>query len=147
MSKQVTIKYYSESESSREPYQATEDSAGYDLFGAETKTSLPNSVGNISLDLRWAIPTGFFGKPFPRSGLLREQFVTIDAGVFDVDFRGVIQALLVNYHPEKVFTVRTEYGIAQVVFMEKFMQILFKFLIKAYWVKLNAEMMVSDDGV
>ena len=42
MFKQITIKYYSESESSREPYQATEGSAGYDLFAAETKTFLPN---------------------------------------------------------------------------------------------------------
>ena len=53
MSKQIPIKYYSESESSREPYQATEDSAGYDLFAAETKTFVPNSVGTISLDLNF----------------------------------------------------------------------------------------------
>ena len=104
MSTQITIKYYSESQSSREPYQATEDSAGYDLFTAETKTFLPNSVATILLDLRWAIPTGLFGKLFPRSGLLREHFVTIDAGVIDADFRGVIQALLGNHHPEKTFT-------------------------------------------
>ena len=46
-----------------------------------------------------------------------EHFVTIDA---DVDFRGVIQALLVNDDPKEAFTVRTEGRIAQVVFMEKF---------------------------
>ena len=118
--KQITIKCYSESESSREPYQATEDSAGYDLFAAETKTFLPNSVGTISLDLRWAIPTGFFGKLFPRSGLLMEHSVTTDTGVIDANFRGVIQALLVNLHSEKTFAVRTEDRIAQIVFMEKF---------------------------
>ena len=60
MSKEISIKYYSESESARKPYQATQGSAGYDLFAAETKTFLPNSVGTISLDLRWAIPTRFF---------------------------------------------------------------------------------------
>ena len=42
MSKQITIKYYSGTECSRESYQATEGSAGYDLFAAETKTFLPN---------------------------------------------------------------------------------------------------------
>ena len=104
MSKQITIKYYSESESSREPYQAIEGSAGYDLFAAETKTFLPNSVGTISIELRWAIPTDFFGKLFPRSGLLMEYFVTIHAGVIDAD---------------KTFTVWTEDRIAQAVFMEK----------------------------
>ena len=51
---------------------------------------------------------------------MRAPFVTIDAGVIDADFRGVIQALLLNHHPEKTVTVRTEDRIAQVVFMEKF---------------------------
>ena len=120
MSKQITKKYYWESKFLREPYQATEDSAGYDLFAAETKTYLPNSVGTVSLDLRWAIPTCIFGKLFPRSRLLREHFVTIDTGVIDADFRGVIQELLLNHHPEKTFIVRTEDRIAKVVFMEKF---------------------------
>ena len=120
MFKQITIKYYSESESSREPYQATEGSAGHDLFAAETKTFLPNSVGTTSIELRWAIPTAFFGKLFPCSGLLMEHFVTIDAGVIDTDFRGVVQALVVNHHPDKTFTVRTEDRIVQVVFMERF---------------------------
>ena len=120
MSKQITIKYYSESESSREPYQTTEGSAGYNLFAGETKTFLPNSVGTISIELRWAIPTGFFGKLFPRSGLLMEHFVTRDVGVIDTDIRGVVQALVVNHHPDKTFTVRTEDRIVQVVFMERF---------------------------
>ena len=57
---------------------------------------------------------------FPRSGLLREHFVSIDAGVIDADFRGIIQVLMLNHDPQKTFTVRTEDRIAQVVFMEKF---------------------------
>ena len=90
------------------------------MFAAETKTFLPKAVGALSIDLRWAIPTGFYGKLFPRSGILREHFVTTDAGVIDADFRGVIQVLILNHHPEKTFTVRTDDRIAQVVFMEKF---------------------------
>ena len=90
------------------------------MFGAETNFFLPNSVGTISVELRWAIPTVFFfGKLFPRSGLLMEHFVIINAGVIDADFREVVQALVVNHHPDKTFTVRTEDRIAHVVFMEK----------------------------
>ena len=111
MSKYVTVKYYIESEFAKE---------SYDLFAAETKTFLPKSVGTLSLDLRWAMPTGFYGKLFPRSGILKEHFVSIDAGVIDSDFRGIIQVLILNHHPEKTFTVRTEDRVAQVVFMEKF---------------------------
>ena len=60
MSKQITVKYFEESEFAKEPCQATEGSAGYDLYAAETKTFLPNSAYTVSLDLRWAIPTGFW---------------------------------------------------------------------------------------
>ena len=49
MSKQITVKYYSESEFAKEPYQATEDSAGYELFAAETKTFLPKLVDQFWL--------------------------------------------------------------------------------------------------
>ena len=83
-------------------------------------TCLQQTLKRFSIELRWAIPTGFFGKLFQRSGLLMEHFVTIDAGVTDADFRGVVQALVVNHHPNKTFTVRTEDRIALVVFMEKF---------------------------
>ena len=59
-------------------------------------------------------------KSIPRSGLLKEHFVTVDTGVIDSDFRGIVQVLLINHHKEKTFTVRAEDRIAQVVFMEKF---------------------------
>ena len=99
MPKYITIKNDTENELEKEPYQATENSAGYDVFAAEAKTFLPNSVDIISLELRWAITNGFYGKLFPRSGTLRENFVSIDAGVIDAGFRGIIQVLMVNHHP------------------------------------------------
>ena len=71
MSKYITVKYFAESEYAKEPYQATEGAAGYDLFAAETKTLLPKSTDTISSDLRWAIPSGFYGKFFPRSDIKR----------------------------------------------------------------------------
>ena len=119
MPKYITIKNDTENELEKEPYQATENSAGYDVFAAETKTFLPNSVDIISLELSWAIPNGFYGKLFPQSGILREHFVSIDAGVIDVDFRGIIQVLMVNHNQQKIFAVHTGDRIAQ-VFMEKF---------------------------
>ena len=115
MSKYITVKYYTENELAKELYQASEHSAGYDVFAAETKTLLPKTVDTISLELRWAISTGFYGKSFPQSGLLRKNFVSIDA-----NFRGIIQVLMLNHYPQKSFTVRTGDRIAQVVFMEKF---------------------------
>ena len=62
-----------------------------------------------------AIPKGFYGKSFPRSGLFRRHLVTCDAGVIDADYRGSVEVLLMNHHPH-VYTVI----IGQVVFMKKY---------------------------
>ena len=50
MPKYITIKYRTENELGKEPYQATKNSAGYDVFAAETKPFLQNSVDIISLN-------------------------------------------------------------------------------------------------
>ena len=60
MAKQISIKYFEESQFAREPEQATEGSAGYDLDAADTITILPQTAQTIPLDLRFAIPVGFF---------------------------------------------------------------------------------------
>ena len=65
------FKCYAENEYAKEPHQTTEDSAGYYVFAAETKTFLPKSVDTLSLELRWTIPTCFYGKLFLRSGILK----------------------------------------------------------------------------
>ena len=89
------------------------------MFAAETLTLFPEKNGCISLAFRFAIPKGFYGKIFPRSGLFKEHIITCDAGVFDLDFRGIVQVLMMNHHPEKTFTIRTGDRIAQCVFMKK----------------------------
>ena len=118
MSKQIIVKYFQESEFAKELRQATEGSAGYDLYVAETKTILPHSTDTVSVELRWAIPNGFFGKLFLRSSILKDHLVTVDADVTDSDFRGIVEALMVN-HSQKTYTVRTGDRIAQAVFIEK----------------------------
>ena len=116
----ITVKYYAENEFCKEPYQASEDAAGYDLYAAETLTLFPKDNGCISLACRFAIPKGFYGKIFPRSGLLRDHLITCDAGVLDADFRGIVRVIMINHHPEKTFTIRTGDRIAQCVFMKKY---------------------------
>ena len=62
----------------------------------------------------------FYGKLFSRSGILKEHFVSIDVGVIDADFRGIIQVLMLNHYGEKTFSVCTGDRIAQIFFVEKF---------------------------
>ena len=119
MSKSAHVKYFAETVFGKEPQRATEESARYDLYAAEAKTILPGKNDLVCLDLPWAIPKGFFGQIFPRSSVIKEYNVTVEAGLIDADYRGLINVLLSN-HSEKVFTVRTGERIAQVVFFQKF---------------------------
>ena len=40
-SEKIAVKYFAKNEFCREPYQASEDAAGYDLFAAETLSLFP----------------------------------------------------------------------------------------------------------
>ena len=119
MSKTVNVKYFAETVFAKEPQKATEESAGYDFYGAEAKTILLGKNDLVCLDLRWAIPKGFCGRIFPLSSLIKENNVTVEVGLIDADYRGLVYVILVN-HSKKVFTVRTGDRIAQAVFFEKF---------------------------
>ena len=83
MSEKLTIRYFPENEFSKEPFQPSEDGAGYDVFASEAKTILPKTVACIRLDFKMVIPKGFYGNLFPRSGLLKQHLVSRDAGVID----------------------------------------------------------------
>ena len=120
VSEKITVKYFAENEFCKEPYQVSEDAAGYDLFAAETLTLFLEKNGCISLAFTFAFPKGFYGKIFPRSGLFKEHLITCDAGVLDSDFRGIVQVLMMNHHPKKTFTIRTGDRIPQCVFMKKY---------------------------
>ena len=105
MSKIVNVKHFVETVFAKERQKATEESVGYDLFTAETKTILPGKNELVCLDyVRWAIPKGFCGRIFPRSSLIRENNVTVEAGLTDSDYRGLVYVLLFN-HFDRAFTV------------------------------------------
>ena len=109
------LPYYPESDDCKVPYKTTPDAAGYDLYAAEDKDISPGSNAIVSLDLRIAIPKGFFGKIFSRSGLCLNHKITAEA---DSGYRGIVNVLLFNHSDEK-FSVKVGQRIAQVVFLEK----------------------------
>ena len=73
MSEKLTIKYFPENESAKEPFRASEDAAAYDVLASEAKTILPKTNVCIRLDFKMAIPKCFYGNIFPRSGLFRRH--------------------------------------------------------------------------
>ena len=62
----ITVKYFAENEFCKEPYQASEDAARYDLYAAETLTLFPKDNGCISLTCRFAIPKRVLWKDFSK---------------------------------------------------------------------------------
>ena len=114
----IEIKYFQPTEFGRKPIKATEESAGYDLFASHAKTILPGQCAKVSLDLHWAIPTGFCGRVISRSSLVTENSVMVEGGLIDSDFRGLVNVILLN-HSSKCFTIKEGERIAQVVFMRK----------------------------
>ena len=66
---------------------------------------LPRSCETVSIDLRWAIPKGFYGKIYPHSSFVK-NVITVDAGLIDSDYRGIIEILFAN-HSNKAFTMQT----------------------------------------
>ena len=115
----LTVKYYSDSSEHKLPIRVYEDAAGYDVFAAETRTILTHSCECISIKIHFAIPEGYFGKLFSRSGLLKDYFFSCDGGVIDSDYRGEIKVMLIN-HSENLFHVKPEDKIAQMVFLKKY---------------------------
>ena len=54
------VPYFPESDECKVPYKATPDAAAYDLYAAENKKILLNSLAIVLLDLRITIPKEFF---------------------------------------------------------------------------------------
>ena len=119
MTEKLTVKYFANNNFAKEPVQASEDAAGCDLYAAEAKTLFPHSCSGLTIELRMAIPKGYYGKIFPCSGLLRDHFITCDSGVVDADYRGTVVVLLIN-HSSEYYTTQVGDRIGQMVFMKKF---------------------------
>ena len=67
----IEVKYsVANSMHAREPKKATAGSASYHLFAEEEKTLLPHCVMPVTIKTEMEIPSGCFGKIYPRSSLL-----------------------------------------------------------------------------
>lgn len=99
----------------RLPKKATEQSAGYDVFSYEERLITPGKRAAISLGFKCAIPPGYYGQLKPRSGLAWRNELSVDAGVIDSDYRGVVKYLLVNYSEKDFFSCEKGMRIGELI--------------------------------
>lgn len=102
----------------RIPTYGSADAAGADLYACldEPVTLLPGETKMISLGIAMAIPTGWVGLVFARSGMAakRDLAPANKVGVIDPDYRGEFFVALHN-HGARPRTVEHGERIAQMV--------------------------------
>ena len=102
------------------PTRGSEQAAGYDLYAATTEpvTILPHETVKVGTGLAIAVPDGYFGAIFARSGLAAKQGLRPAncVGVADSDYRG---EYIVALHNDTDFerTISPKERIAQLVVM------------------------------
>lgn len=107
-------------ENAKIPTRGSSNAAGYDLYACidETVTILPHTTEKIGTGLSIAVPDGYFGAIFARSGLAAKEGVRPAncVGVADSDYRGEYIVALHN-DTDEVREIEPQERIAQLVVM------------------------------
>lgn len=109
-------------ESARLPHRGSAFAAGYDLYAAPEDGNpieiAPHTTAMVGTGLAVAIPEGYFGGVFARSGLASRQGLRPAncVGVIDADYRGECTVALHNDTDEKR-TIQPGDRIAQLVIL------------------------------
>ena len=88
------------SEYAKLPTLSYDDSAGMDLYAAETVTIPPGKSRIVSTDLEIQIPIGYCGKLMARSGLAFDHRIMIGAGLIDAGYEAPIKVIVFNLGEE-----------------------------------------------
>jgi dUTP pyrophosphatase len=78
------------------PSRGSEYAAGLDLCAVEQLFIWPGERKVIATGICIEIPTGFYGRIAPRSGLAVKHGIMTMAGIIDADYRGEIKVVLYN---------------------------------------------------
>lgn len=96
------------------PQFAHDTDAGMDLCATETITIAPQQRVLVATGLALAIPTGYVGLVWDKSGIASKAGVTTLAGVIDAGYRGEVKIALLNTGTE-VYAIKRGQKIAQLL--------------------------------
>lgn len=123
----MEIKIKKLSETATIPTCGTAESAGYDLYGDNDDVIqiAPHSTIKIPTGIAMAIPNGYFGAVYARSGLATKKGLRPSncVGILDADYRGNVIVALHN-DTDELMEVNPHERIAQLV-VQKFEAIIF----------------------
>lgn len=99
------------------PQRAHEGDAGYDLYANDYYSIAPYGHALISTGIKMAIPAGYVGLIWDKSGLASEGIKTM-GGVIDSSYRGEIKVIIKNLG-ENIYNIVPGQKIAQIL-IQKF---------------------------
>ncbi len=86
------------SDNATKPKRADDESAGYDIYAAETMILEPQEKALIATDLAVNIPKGYVGLLTSRSGVSSKTHLVIETGKIDAGFQGHMKINVKNDH-------------------------------------------------
>ena len=104
------------SDKSKIPSKGSKDAAGYDLYSIDDTTTTLQSLERrlFKTGINIKIPTGYYGRIAPRSGLALNNGIDVMGGICDSDYLGDIGVILLNTSNIPV-TIDTTKAIAQLI--------------------------------
>lgn len=96
------------------PNFAHEGDAGLDLYTVEDKTIVPGQRAMMSTGLAFAIPFGYVGLIWDKSGLAHKSGLKTLGGVIDAGYRGELLVGLINLSDEP-YTFKAGEKVAQLL--------------------------------
>jgi dUTP pyrophosphatase len=99
------------------PVRATDGAAGFDLHSTKRIEVPPGQRMLLPTGIACAIPDGWCGQVWPRSGLAVKHGINVLAGMIDSDYRGELHVSLIN-HGADTWEVKEGDRIAQLVFVQ-----------------------------
>lgn len=126
MAERMNIRIKKLSEEAIIPTNNSGEEAGYDLYSTESGYIYPCDRRLFKTNISMEIPSGYYGRVAPRSGLALKQGIDVLAGVIDSTYRGDIGVILYNTNRPDTEPIYIEKGqkIAQII-IEKCHQVEF----------------------
>ena len=103
------------SKTTRLPTKPNESDAGWDLYASEDAIIEPSQTQIVGTDIAMAIPEGYVGLIWDRSGMATKRGVHRFAGVIDSGYRGEIKICLWNSSSEHCVINKGD-RVAQILF-------------------------------
>ena len=113
----MEIKVQRLSKYGRVPTKINNSDAGWDIYAAEDAIIDPSKNQLVSTDMAMAIPEGYVGLIWDRSGMAAKKGIHRFAGVIDSGYRGEIKVCLWNSSNEHYIINKGE-RIAQILFQQ-----------------------------